>query len=133
MSDFATVQDIESLKRTLTTEEKAQATSLLPIVSDILRAEAAKVDKDLDAIIIAKPYMANVAKSVTVDVVMREIMTRKDREPVQQMSESALGYSVSYTTPNPGDGIYIKKSELSRLGLKRQRLGTIQMYNYGDD
>jgi hypothetical protein len=45
-----------------------------------------------------------------------------------QMSQSALGYSVSGTYLVPGGGLFIKKSELARLGLKRQKTGVIDLW-----
>ncbi|MGV7835606.1 Gp19/Gp15/Gp42 family protein, partial [Mycobacterium kansasii] len=42
--------------------------------------------------------------------------------------ESALGYSVSGSYLVPGGGLFIKNSELSRLGLKKQRFGVIDFY-----
>lgn len=128
MSDFATVQDIITLKRALTTKESERAEALIPIVCDSLRYEAGKVGKDLDEMIEQKPYLASVAKSVTVDVVMRELMTSTEDEPMTQMSQSAMGYSVSGSYLVPGGGLFIKKSELSRLGLRRQRVGVIELY-----
>jgi hypothetical protein len=44
-----------------------------------------------------------------------------------QMSQSALGYSYSGTFLNPGGGLFIKKSELARLGLKKQRIGVVSL------
>ena len=41
---------------------------------------------------------------------------------------ATLGYSWSGTYLGPGGGLFIKKSELSRLGLRRQRLRTIELY-----
>ena len=67
-------------------------------------------------------------KSVTVDVVARTLMTSTDSEPLSQESQSALGYNWSGTYLVPGGGIFIKKSELARLGLKRQRRGVIELY-----
>ena len=55
-------------------------------------------------------------------------MTATDQEPMTQYSESALGYSFSGSFLVPGGGLFIKKSELSRLGLKRQRYGVIDFY-----
>ena len=72
-------------------------------------------------------YLASVAKSVTVDVVARTLMTSTDQEPATQFAQSALGYSVSGTYLVPGGGLFIKKSELARLGLRRQRLGVIDL------
>ena len=128
MSAFATLEDINALWRPLTTEETERADALLPIVSDSLREEAFKVGQDLDAMIEARPTLASVAKSVTVDVVARALMTSTNSEPMTQMSESALGYSVSGTYLVPGGGLFIKKDELARLGLRKQRIGVIDLW-----
>lgn len=74
------------------------------------------------------PYFASVVKSVTVDIVARTLMTSTDQEPMTQTTESALGYSVSGSYLVPGGGLFIKNSELSRLGLKKQRFGVIDFY-----
>lgn len=126
--DYATVNDIITLKRPLTADETTRAMSLIPIVCDSLRFEAEKVGVDLDAAVTADSNLASVAKSVTVDVVMRELNTSTSSEPMSQMSESALGYSVSGTYLVAGGGLFIKKSELARLGLKIQRYGVIDFY-----
>ena len=129
MNNFAKIEDVEKLWRSLTEDEKERAKNLLPIVEDSLRMEADKVGKNLDRMIEEKPYLENVAKSVVVDVVARTLMTSTDTEPMTQRSESALGYSVSGTYLVPGGGLFIKKSELARLGLKRQRIGVIDLYD----
>lgn len=128
MADFATIQDITELFRALTPVETKKATALLPVVSDSIRQEAKKVGKDIDAMLENKELLENVVKSVTVDVVARALMTSTDSEPMSQVSQSALGYSVSGTYLVPGGGLFIKKSELARLGLKRQRYGVIDFY-----
>lgn len=129
MKAFATIEDLTSLWRALKPEELSRATELLNIVSDSLRMEADKVGKDLDTMISMKPdYFLNVVKSVTVDVVARTLMTSTDQEPMTQYAEGALGYSVSGSYLVPGGGLFIKNSELSRLGLKRQRMGVIEPY-----
>lgn len=125
MSEFATIEDITTLWRSLSADESERVAALLPVVSDSLRYEATKVGKDLDAMIVENPLLSNVAKSVTVDVVARTLMTSTNTEPVSQFSQSALGYSVSGTYLVPGGGLFIKKSELARLGLRRQRIGAI--------
>lgn len=129
MGNFAEIEDIEKLWRPLTAEEKERAESLLPVICDSLRNEADKVGKKLDQMIVDKPYLSNVAKSVTVDVVARTLMTSTDTEPMTQMSQSALGYSVSGTYLVPGGGLFIKKSELARLGLRRQKMGVIDLWD----
>ncbi len=128
MTNFATVGDLESLWRSLKFDESNRAEALLGVVSDSLRVEAKKVGKDLDKMVQESLSYANVVKSVTVDVVARTLMTSTDHEPMTQMTESALGYSFSGSYLVPGGGLFIKDSELKRLGLKKQRYGVIELY-----
>jgi phage protein gp19/gp15/gp42 family protein len=127
MNNFATIEDVINLFRKLDSEEIERATALLPIVCDSLRVEAKKVGKDLDKLVEDKAF-ANVVKSVVVDIISRTLLTSTENEPMVQTSESALGYSFSGTFLNPGGGLFIKNSELSRLGLKKQRYGVINFY-----
>ena len=134
MAAYATVEDMATLWRTMTAAEETKAEELLDIVSDCLRYEAQKVGKDLDAMIEANSYLASVAKSVTVDVTARALMTSTDSEPMSQFTQSALGYSYSGTYLIPGGGLFIKKAELARLGLRRQRFGAVDLRGGpGDD
>ena len=128
MTNFATVGDLETLWRSLKFDESNRAEALLEVVSDSLRVEARKVGKDLDKMVQESLSYANVVKSVTVDVVARTLMTSTDHEPMTQMTESALGYSFSGSYLVPGGGLFIKDSELKRLGLKKQRYGVIELY-----
>ncbi len=126
---FATITDLNQLWRKMDPEEEERAEALLPIVSDSLREEAIKVGKDLDEMIAERPSLSSVAKSVTVDVVARTLNTSTTGEPMSQESQSALGYTWSGTFLTPGGGLFIKKSELARLGLKRQQIGVIEFYD----
>ena len=132
MAAFATVDDLTTLWRKMTAEEQTRAASLLEIVSNSLRMEADKVGKDLDAMVDADKNLAAVAKSVAVDVVARTLMTSTDQEPMTQISQSAGGYSASGTFLVPGGGLFIKRAELARLGLRRQRCGVIDFYGKPD-
>lgn len=127
MADYATVADVKLLWRNLTPEEETRAGNLIPIICNSLRMEADKVGKNLDEMVADSATLASVAKSVVVDVVARTLMTSTDQEPMTQYSESALGYSVSGTFLTPGGGLFIKSSELARLGLKRQKIGVIDL------
>ena len=133
MDNFATIEDIRKLWRALTPEEEERASALLQKVSSILRSEADKVGKDLDLMIQQKPYLADVATSVTVDVVARALATPTNQEPVSQFTESAMGYSYSGTYLVPGGGVFIKKAELARLGLKRQKMGGMKLWGDSED
>lgn len=129
MTTFATLDDVKTLWRPLTAEEQTRAEALLEVVSNSLRYEARKVGKDLDMMIECNFYLKDVAKSVTVDVVARTLMTSTDHEPMTQMTQSAGGYSATGTFLVPGGGLFIKKSELARLGLRRQRMGVINFHD----
>lgn len=126
--NYCTVDDIIALFRPLSTSEAARANQLIEVVSASLREEARKVNRNLDEMISYNPDLAIVAKSVCVDVVARALMTSTNQEPTTQFSQSAGGYSASGSFLVPGGGIFIKQSELSRLGLKRQRIGAIDVY-----
>lgn len=125
MNSFATVSDLTALWRPMTTAESTRAGALLPVVSDLLRNEAKKVGRNLDEMISDDPTLANVARSVTVDIVARALNTSTTGEPVTQTTESAGPYSFTGTFLSPGGGLFIKKDELARLGLRRQRIGVI--------
>lgn len=128
MKPFVTLKDILLLFRDLSSLEERKASALLEVVSDSLRQEAKKVGKDLDEMIKNGEVYENVVKSVAVDIIARNLMTSTDSEPMEQFSQSALGYTASGTYLVPGGGLFIKKSELSRLGLKRQRIGVLDIW-----
>ena len=130
-ANYATVDDVIALYRALTNDETAKVENLLPVISDRLRYEAEKGGMDLDAKIEANPVLANVARSVTVDIVARCLMTPTsagDYGPMTNISQSAGGYSVGGTFLNPGGGLFIKNSELQALGIRRQRYGGLGIY-----
>lgn len=128
MQPFATSNDVINLWRPLKPEEIIRTDELLKVVSDSLRVEADAVGKDLDLMAFDSLTFSNVLKSVVVDIVARTLMTSTDQEPMTQTSESAMGYSWSGSYLVPGGGLFIKKSELARLGLRRQRYGVIDFY-----
>lgn len=125
MEPYATLVDLANLWRPLSEEEYERAKALLPVISDCLRFEAQKVGKDLDKMIAENGILKNIATSITVDVAARTLLTSTTSEPMVQTSEAALGYSFSGTYLVPGGGLFIKDTELARLGLKKQRYGVI--------
>lgn len=129
MEVYATIADLKSIWREMTPEEERRAENILNIVSASLREEARKVGKNLDEMIASDADLGLVAKSVTCDVTARTLMTSTRQEPMTQYSESAGGYSASGTFLVPGGGLFIKKSELARLGLRRQKVGVINFYD----
>lgn len=132
MSSFATLADVTLLSgRTFTSAEQERIVALLPLVSDALRYEAVKVGKDLDEMMSDSSSYASVVKLVTVDVVMRAFNQSNEGEPMSQMSQSALGYTVSGTYAIPGGGIAnsIMRNDLKRLGLRKQQIGVVSLWS----
>ena len=126
-SAFATVTDISTLWRPLTSAEQTRAEALLPLVSDEMRVIAHGVGKDIDDMIAQSATYASVVKIVTVDVVSRILRQSTEGDAMTQESQSALGYSWSGTYAVPGGGIAnaIMKNDLRKLGLLNQQIGAM--------
>lgn len=127
--NYLTTEELISLWRPMTPEEIERAETLIPIICATLRTEARKVEKDLDAMIEADEDLLLVAKSVVCDIVSRMLLTSTSQEPLSQFSQTAGSYTVSGTYLNAGGGLFIKKAELARLGIKRQRFGGMNVYS----
>ena len=123
---FATVDDISTLWRPLTSEEQTRANALLPLVSDEIRVIGKRVNKDVDAMIAADETYGSVVKIVTVDVVARILRQSTEGDAMTQESQSGLGYSWSGSYAVPGGGIAnsIMVNDLKKLGLIRQQIGS---------
>lgn len=132
MEPFATFEDLLSLAGNLGDEKICFAKQYLSVVSDCLREAADQVGKDLDVMIEKSPWLGNIARAVTLEVAVRAATSFSDQVPMTQISQSAGGYTASGTYLVPGGGVYIKRSELARLGLRRQRMGGIDLYGISD-
>lgn len=128
MADYATVNDVITLLRPLTSDEQTRAAALIPLVTASLNTEAKKVGKDLPAMVSEDEDLALVAKEVTVNAVGRMLNTSTRDEAMSQFTQSAMGYSVTGTPLSSGGGIFFKRAELARLGLRNQRYGGIDLY-----
>ena len=123
-----TLEDLKILFRPLTQAEELKADRLIDTVCEILQQEAKRVGKDLQTMIDQGDLSLRVLQSVIADIVGRTLMTATSQEPVSQFTQSALGYSVSGTYLVPCGGIYVKQSELARRGVRRQRVGVMDVY-----
>lgn len=123
---FATVEDIETLFRPLTSDEQKRADALLPLVSDEIRVLGKNVNKYIDQMISNDSTYGSVVKIVTVDVVSRVLRQNVQGEAMTQESQSGLGYSWSGTYAVVGGGIAnsILKNDLKKLGLLKQQMGS---------
>lgn len=193
MSNYATVEDIQKLKRALTASEQERAEALLPVVSSLIRYEAKKTGRDFDemvmrselcptvdeftgdgvktdfalaykpnnvinvtangssvpadaftvsnseiiftdapngAVVVLYDYraLAEVAKGVTCDIIMRELNTPGQMLPTTSYSEGAGSVSQSFSLPNSSGSIKLWPSDLKALGLKRQQVGSLDLW-----
>lgn len=128
MTTLVSTDDIEKLWRPLKPIEKDRAIALVEAVTSMLIVEGRRVNKDIIKMSTDDIDYLNVVKSVIVDIVSRTLMTSTEGEPLSQESQSANGYSWSGTYLVPGGGIFIKTSELKRLGFRKQKFGGINLY-----
>ena len=134
MADFATTEDIIVLWRPLSADESTRAAALLPLVADALRVCAQNVNVDLDSKAADDTAYASMLKLVTVDIVSRVLRQNTTGEAMSQESQSGLGYSWSGTYAVPGGGIAnaIMNNDLKKLGLLRQSIGAVQLWQLSD-
>ncbi len=128
MIDYATVADIQTLKRELSADEQTRAEALISVISAQIRAEAIKAGRNFEQMLMENPELSQVAKAVVVDAVMRELNTPGNQLPATSYSEAAGGVSQSYSLPNASGSIKLWPSDLKVLGIKRQKIGTIPLW-----
>ena len=190
MSDYATVTDIQSLKRSMSNAEQTRAEALIPLVCSLIRFEAKKTGRNYDQmiyeselvpvidafigdgedvsftlssnpqgsvvvtvggeevtdytssgttitfttaptgeILVSYSYraLAEVARAVVCDVVMRELNTPGTQLPATSYSEGAGGVTQSYTLPNSSGAIKLWPSDLKALGLRVQKIDALNL------
>ena len=129
---YTTIDDITTLWRALTPAETTRAEALIPVVEDTIRMYAKQRKRDLDVMITDGDISLEVFKSVVAQVVGRTLTQDTAGEAMSQVSQSALGYSVSGTYLVPGGGVFIKRSEYAILGLRTQRVEALELFGSPD-
>ena len=128
---FATLADVIAISgATYTAEQQERITTLLPLISDLIRSEGEAVGKNIDEAIVTDTAYSSVVKMVTVDVVTRIMRQSTTGEPMSQESESALGYTWSgtYAIPGGGAAMSLMINERKMLGLIRQKWGAMDIW-----
>lgn len=130
---YATVADLATYGRPLTSAEADRAPALLEEASALLRMEAGKRGYDLDGMIAENSDISLIARGLVVSAVIRVFNASDSTPAAVQASQSGLGYSASMTYLNAGQSLYYLKNELKQLGLLRQRYGAMEVYDIGTD
>ena len=130
MDIYASVEDYEKVYNTaLNNDQHKRLLMLIELASSLLREEANKRNMNLSAVISSYDDKANVAKMVVLACVHRVMSKDDDQDmPLEQFSQSALGYTFSGTYVNPGDDLYYLRNELKRMGIIKQRYGAMEIY-----
>lgn len=130
MDIYASVEDYEKVYNTaLNNDQHKRLLMLIELASSLLREEANKRNMNLNAVISSSDDKANVAKMVVLACVHRVMSKDDDQDmPLEQFSQSALGYTFSGTYVNPGDDLYYLRNELKRMGIIKQRYGAMEIY-----
>ena len=133
MMNYATLDDLTTLVRPLEPSETEKASLLLQAASASLRSEAKRRNKCFDAMLEEDPDLVPIARDVVCQMVRRALAVDVTAEPMTQVSQSALGYTVSGTYAVPGGSLYALNSELRRLGLRRQKATVIDPFCGGGE
>lgn len=130
-NNYASVSDILAIGKSLNAQQTEAAEVLLNEASAKLRLAAHRYDKDIDAMI-ADPVtgedFALAVKSVVVAAVCRALDAVTESGSVSQASETLGAYSYTYHYANAGQQLYFLNNELKGLGLKRQKVGWLDVY-----
>ncbi|MGN0648449.1 MAG: Gp19/Gp15/Gp42 family protein [Oscillospiraceae bacterium] len=131
---YANINDITAVGRRLSAEQADAALNLLKTASAKLRLEAKRHGVDLDAMVTGDADYAIVVRSIIVQAVCRGLDSIANTSPaITQGSQSALGYTATYTYVNAGQSLYFLKNELKELGLRKQHCGALEVYNLDTD
>lgn len=114
---YATVADLSTYWRPITTAETPRAEDLLSLASSRIRLYAAKVDIDIDTKVGEDDDYAATVKWVVMEATKRAMATPVDVPPVDNYSQSAGPYSENYRFTNPSGDLWFKKAELKALGI----------------
>lgn len=96
-----------------------------------LRLFAKNSGIDLDELYNNDEDLKIVITERVVDSVMSKLSSNSGNEPLMsQFSQAAGGYSVSGTFVNIGGDYYFPKAFLRDIGITRQKIGTIEVFDY---
>lgn len=134
--DYATIQDIVTIARPLAPTEQDKAQALLDMACAKLRVQAKKYGKNLDSMIEQDPDLLLVAKEIVIKAVVRALDSSADTAAgtaISGGSQSALGYSATFTYLNAGQSLYFLRNELKELGILRQTFGALEVFGNDSD
>lgn len=131
MNSYATVDDVIEYRGALTPDAITRLGTILEACSAELRLIARRMEKDLEEMVLDEDIAIAVKKGV-IDASVNYYNSTESKDPIMsQFSQAAGGYSISGTLTNPGGAFYFPKKFLKDIGLANQRVGTIEVFDYG--
>lgn len=116
---FASTDDLSARMRGgLNASLIGYAATLLTDASNMLRDLTPNVDM----------VSADTLKAIVCAMVKRALATSEEREGITNSSQSANGFSESFTYSNPTGDLYVTGMEKKRLGIGVQHVGHIDMW-----
>lgn len=122
MEAYATTSDLEKRWRSLSDLEKPRAEVLLLDASVMVAKACADAGVTIDE---DDELQTLTMRSVVCEMVKRAMQQPTDKPSMTQWSQTAGPFTESGTYRNPDGDLFIKESELKRLGAKRQRMFSI--------
>lgn len=132
MNSYATVDDVIAYRGALTPDAVTRMGTILPACSAELRLIAKRMGKDIDEMIAESEDIEIAVKKGVVDASVNYYNSTESKDPLMtQFSQAAGGYSISGTLTNVGGSFYFPKKFLKDIGLANQKVGTIEVFDYG--
>ena len=128
---ITTTTDLIERWRALTSDEISKAEILIGDYEAELHIYASDRGYDLDTMLEDENYK-RVFIAVVCSCVAEQMSSTEDGPAMSQFSQSALGYSVSGTYLNPGGGLFIRNNLLKQLGLLKQKIKAVTIYDDDD-
>lgn len=129
---YATTDDVIAYRGPMAAGELERMDTILEACSAELRLLAKRHDKDLDSMIEADEDIHIAIIKGVVDASVNYLFSTENKEPIMtQFSQAAGGYSISGTLGNPGGVFYFPKKFLKDIGLGSQKVGSIEVFDYG--
>lgn len=123
MEAFATTDDLQKRWRPLNDAEKTRAETLLLDATAKITSmcnDSGVTINDEDEV------QSHNLLSITCEAVKRAMLFSVDSSPVTNYSQGAGDYTESFTYANPTGNLYLTNDEKKLLGIKRQRIFSIQ-------
>lgn len=131
---YATTTDVISLRGPQSAETLDRLDDILKKCSSNLRIFARNHDVDLDKLYEEDEDIQQIVIKGVVDASCTYIGSSAANTPaMSQFSESVGGYSISGTFANVGGSFFFPKTFLKTLGITKQNVGTIEVFDYGNN